>query len=1814
MAHTPLITNAPITWQKTQTGAIGTLSTQTYTYTPEAIVNYEAFSGSLSYADTATTIRWTTNIQTSPYQALGEFFWRAGSTEWHYNAATRQWGVTGNQLIWFHSSTIDPLTDRTIQHLWMHAAKEDSWIFKTSVPRENFPHFWQHVITDTGDPTSNSPLPPYKEYWGYNRSTGEWKNITRNQTVFDNTWRFNQETMRWSHNATPEVWECDPLLETFSLIGENIARNRWRHITKNIWLEEAVGIEWEYLRPEAESISKWKNRTTQEEWSFDENLQQWIPLSGSGPSRYFPPLVPPVFAIQTEEIVALYRELELHTFLDPDFAGECELHNGSHILTIARDGSFNLTLPTLSAHVGGGTFYNYTESFETSWGEKWRQDPTTIGTANNILYLNVSTTITTQHLISHNTSQGHWAITGTAFEWCYKSADDLWQENTIGLTYSFNPDTSIWTNTATHTQWRYEFNSDIQTWTWKNLTSGEVWRHKEQQPEYPKGKTRGKSDGLPLWENVTTGTSWFPSVYFSDNTMLPMYIDATNTFDPSSQLYWTYNPITHLWHSTQEPNTNGLEIFPCIPGTISGYVEYIKKLSKTDTTSTSPLSPLHGIYARIAEAKEEIQTHTTSVDNLITTMTGLTLQEALLPTLAQINYAAKKNLLLFQEYDHLTNPLQEKGSSFQPTANAGFTHWNEIEWKFDTPGKGALTFQVTRPQGCVIGFAPEPTEDGSAPYTLKIYLEQNTNPNAELPLDETYKEYYTIYLITLMKGETELSVQGKPYLSVGQTGRADGFKLWCTYNNGHIMVGIGDPLTALRIEHGTGLLFDYTLVDGDTPSAIQYFSFADNYVPQGSYDPESFTTFFHTGDIACIQSYNYDIFSAQVEIVDVLNTCQDYVRLIPFDIEWTALKAKLNAVTTYGLTYREKSTISKTLFDDLLARRVTPGAEGLSTASQTYNDYLSSGLLFGTETLKVFNDFATEKLYAYDDSITALLTASTKPLSVDSKQALFDTASRAILDFTLFADNGIFTLLENDLDSLTSSDQNTDFIPYRTFIHEENDILECMSTGLEILGPPMLERFFAEIPVTVGPPENDPGLTPLDELKAAEAQAKIDTQHAVVQRVVDGISTPFAGATALAMLFFINSNFDNIRLTINDYINTNNYSTFHTIAAPGSPLRSHTYLYGLFSKIIKDLDPLLKTTGNTFAPPFAGTQKNPQLKSNETYLVKTVTSADTGTVADQQKDLEAGTVNYPKNTGVTTASDAEMRTTIREILAADVPKTEAYSRIYIKDALIALGNGNYTKESRKALSLLGAATITPEGNCVITLNSDILISGPNFLSPSSSFGSDLTNATRCIPAIPTRQRGHHEITFYSPVERTITIASETELDLSAFAQGLVLNGQKITFAGKVKLVFEPNTRLRLPYTPQNQRAYCLTVAFKDDAELIFEGIENYDMSSFTDALNGPDLVRSKILGCGILEFSGSAKAKILKSALVSVEADYTSNITNLELKMTEDSQWLIGTSTIAGGGFQIGNIQDGGSNNLDIDNYPNNTTHARYGSLDDPFIPRTTHIDFTLTLLGKNSQFFIGRSGFFGLGVGSINKEGVINGTESSNPWTLQSLYNTGNITLNLQGGTFWHQNIADGNNSNASLWAIGPHSGRTLYRLIMNKKKNTLIKGGGNVMLVRTNYTSPQPISVLTSIQPLVGDMTDSGKYSLLAPPPVIMLRQESDPDHPGYKKYGSAVITETATEYAISGQYDDFFKAITLQTLSNNGKYALAYNQESQNKFTLIDSSGTILTSPIKLRQVKDQGNKKVTPKNVASEGFVKSNIATAHPQRLIKPKAAQ
>jgi hypothetical protein len=1753
---------ATITWEATETGATGVDGTKTYTYNPNTPLSYEGLTGPVKCVDTATGISWVAQLFLPPYISLGSFFWQMGQTSWSYDAILREWSIVGNNLIWVHPEKANA-KKLPGDNGWVfnQTKTNDRWSLQYMPEFEGFEHYWMHSFYA-------GSLDGFFERWGYNATDDTWTNITRSTA-----WQLNQELLQWTRSGTDEVWQLNPTLETMTLIGDGVEANRWRHVYDDVWLEEPAGIEWRYTAPgsiAAESV--WQNMATNETWSFNTDTQIWIHDGGTLPSRSFPPLAPPLFAHHINTLLLLYDELQTHVLPLTSPNGEYTLTSDGYTFKFHTDDSFDLTIPALSAHVGTGARYGYTADFETSLGEKWEY-------ISHGWYTNISNGAGAGEKIYHLYTLNIWAHVGSFFHWRYNSTADTWALKNTSCVFNFDINTFTWTNTITNTEWKTVFDEDEEKWVWKNSTDNELWTTIVSGPP-------GKEQ--VVWHNITTDSEWNPSIAYEGDIEIPACKNMTTNEN------WIYNQATGLWRAESDLEGNELELFPFLPGTIAGCIEFITKNGRAETTSISPFSEELGVRNRAIELQEEFDALHSTFNNTITEYTGEALYEQLLTEFPTIEAFTQQSKTLCEEYLRFTAPLGMR-QDLQTTIPAAFTEWNTTGWVFDTPGKGACMFSLfmSSENELVIGLAPEPTTDGTATYTISLLKHEieSDGPSITLPLYNTY------YDVAFYKDGTLLYSQSYTW-SVDRFGPAqpNDLKLWFTYSNGQVRIGIQNPVETTLSDTDILLIAEYTIEDGSTPNTIQYFNFKSA-----------------SANIRELHTYNLDVFNTQLHAAELFHAYKNCMVLTPAETAWINVKEEFNTIATAPLSYREKTNEAQTLFDDLLEHDFLPFIPSNNRYSNAYVNYITASLGFAIGSLKTYLIFTTDNLYGYDESITALLTSTLSPLSQITKEALFMDAQLAATEFIFFASDGRLESIRDDSASIIEYSKNADFAPYRNFIIRETEILENISRGLETYTGVMLSRLFAETPVTIGWPDLEPEDAPtLDELKALEAAAKADTIHILTEQVTTGAVTPFSAVAAAGMLFFINSNFDDVRITLTNYLTEHEYTTFYDYAAVGSSFRNHTATYTLFTEILRDLEPLLRTTGNVFTPPFQGTSSAPTLTITEGYMTSTVTSGDTTTVTDQQQTVANGSAAYLKNSSISTESHALVRTSIKEILGADVAKDEVYSRVYIKDALVALGNGNYTKDSKRALSLLGATEITPEGNCVITLNSDIIISGPNFLRPTSNFGYDEENATRCIPAVPASRRGHHEITFYAPVERTITIASETEFDLSAFAQGLVANGQRITFAGKAKLIFEPNTRLRLPYTTQSNRDYALTIAFKDEAELIFQGIENYDISGFTDALSGPDLVRSKILGCGILEFSGNAQAKILRSALVGIEADYTSHVTDIEIKLTDNSKWLMGTSTISGGGLQVGNIFDGGSNSLDPDNYPNNSTHERYGDAENPFVPRPAQVDFTLTLTGTNPEFYIGRGAFVGFGVGTVNKEGIINGTESTDPWLIQSLYNTGNITLNLLSGTLWHQNVADGDDAQASLFAVGPHMGRTRYRLTMNKKKNTLIRGGGNVLFARTNYTEPAVVSIDNTIQSLAGDMTDSGKHSLLAPRPVIMLRQEPDPDHPGFAKYGNASIIETANEYQISGQYDDFFNAITLKTLAGNGKYAIAHTTNGENQFTLVDSTGTVISTPIKLRQVTDQSRKKVTRKNVASEGFVRSSVTTASPKRLTKPKA--
>jgi len=205
--------------------------------------------------------------------------------------------------------------------------------------------------------------------------------------------------------------------------------------------------------------------------------------------------------------------------------------------------------------------------------------------------------------------------------------------------------------------------------------------------------------------------------------------------------------------------------------------------------------------------------------------------------------------------------------------------------------------------------------------------------------------------------------------------------------------------------------------------------------------------------------------------------------------------------------------------------------------------------------------------------------------------------------------------------------------------------------------------------------------------------------------------------------------------------------------------------------------------------------------------------------------------------------------------------------------------------------------------------------------------------------------------------------------------------------------------------------------------------------------------------------------------------------------LARQSIFNIGTSTVSGGALEVGNpvAVDGG------------------------------RVDFTLAQRDPDCIFHIDRTGYLGFGAGVIDKHGTLNGDadvannpvivggaalldEDGNPiftpdtalasggWTIQQLYDVGDVNFAFRGGQLEHNNIADGSSRNASLMAIGPAES---YSMDLNGRNATVIRGGGNLALI------PEGTTVYNAnVWDYAGQISSGESYSILASAPLLLDR----------------------------------------------------------------------------------------------------------------------
>ncbi len=349
--------------------------------------------------------------------------------------------------------------------------------------------------------------------------------------------------------------------------------------------------------------------------------------------------------------------------------------------------------------------------------------------------------------------------------------------------------------------------------------------------------------------------------------------------------------------------------------------------------------------------------------------------------------------------------------------------------------------------------------------------------------------------------------------------------------------------------------------------------------------------------------------------------------------------------------------------------------------------------------------------------------------------------------------------------------------------------------------------------------------------------------------------------------------------------------------------------------------------------------------------------------------------------------------------------------------------------------------------------------------------------------------------FYSEQANELRIPEGFELDLSAFGKDadgepLTEYRQQIAFGGSVKLVLEPGAKIRFPSLDNIDAKYPV-LYFNDDSQLIFEGSQDGAKGRFIDADEIAD-TKCKIYGCGQIWLNKDAQMKVMGDARVAVISDDATPITDLIVSIQRQGAFYIGDTTEAGGAFEVGNME----------------------SVDD------SKVCFSLTLNGPKATFHIDREGFFGLGVGIVNKDGNMNGGAEidDNPteeegvftwspdeykaWQVNALFNVHKVIITVTKGIFDHSNIFNGSDRQSSLMAFGPLAADPdtedagSYTFVIADPNLSRVLGGGNIMHLAEESTGVF-VNAWNIADSAARDTYDM--YSILASTAVAL---QQDPD----------------------------------------------------------------------------------------------------------------
>lgn len=333
-----------------------------------------------------------------------------------------------------------------------------------------------------------------------------------------------------------------------------------------------------------------------------------------------------------------------------------------------------------------------------------------------------------------------------------------------------------------------------------------------------------------------------------------------------------------------------------------------------------------------------------------------------------------------------------------------------------------------------------------------------------------------------------------------------------------------------------------------------------------------------------------------------------------------------------------------------------------------------------------------------------------------------------------------------------------------------------------------------------------------------------------------------------------------------------------------------------------------------------------------------------------------------------------------------------------------------------------------------------------------------------------------KLIFTSDCCNTLRVTKNGVLDLSLFD-----TDQVIEFGGNLEVIFEPGARVILSDIATGVGP---TLRWADEAKCVFNPIFNTNNLFIGDTLANTNGVRVVFTGIGQIEFADCSRGELMRDAFVGIESLPECGIlgASVNLNIIDSAQFLIGDvdCQIEGGALQIGNVATTG-------------------------LPT---IFFKLFINGPDAKFEIGPQGFFGAGVGIVEK-----GHAGHDFWRVAPTANLSQVTFDLQNGIFRHPEIYPGSDDFSALFALsnsidGSSSGgqgtvfnANIAALFGNQVSGTLLStisilGGGNFIAVA---------STASTFNPVVGTQSGPrGNYTvgLLASRPLIFTNVFSDED----------------------------------------------------------------------------------------------------------------